>query len=201
MPISPSLSVKMVAAAAFGMGVALCVALQNGYFSADARAEAGANPEELFMRMATVFAHPRCMNCHTGELFPRQGDDEHRHAPNVVRGPNGNGAAGLHCSTCHQEENQAASGVPGAPDWHLAPVPMAWQGLSAGDLCRALRDPARGAMPPDQLLAHFDTALVRWAWAPGKDRSGGERTTPPLSHEEFMAIAKAWIDAGAVCPK
>jgi hypothetical protein len=109
--------------------------------------------------MATVFAHPRCMNCHTEELFPRQGDDEHRHTPNVARGPNDNGAAGLHCRTCHQEENQAASGVPGAPDWHLAPAPMAWQGLSAGDLCRALRDPARGAMPPDQLLAHFDTGL------------------------------------------
>ena len=141
------------------------------------------------------------MNCHRGEPFPRQGDDEHRHTPDVARGPNDTGVAGLHCSACHQVENQAASGVPGAPDWHLAPVRMAWQGLSAGDLCRALQDPARGAMSPEQLLAHFNTGLVEWAWAPGTDRTGKERTPPPVSRDEFIALTKAWIDAGAVCPR
>src|SRR3979411_1797870 len=120
--------------------------------------------EAYFNRMFVVLQHPRCMNCHTGEAFPRQGDDRHPHTMNVMRGPEDRGAAGLHCGSCHQSTNQMASGVPGAPDWHLAPLRMAWAGLSAGQLCRALRDPARGGMRPDQMLAHFNTGLVRWAW-------------------------------------
>jgi hypothetical protein len=95
---------------------------------------------ETFRQMATVLQHPRCMNCHPRTDFPRQGDDRHRHTMNVMRGPADRGAPGLHCSACHQSTNQAASGVPGAPDWHLAPLRMAWDGLSAGELCRALLD-------------------------------------------------------------
>ena len=48
---------------------------------------------------------------------------------------------GLTCSTCHQEANQEESGVPGAVHWHLAPLRMGWEGLSDGELCRALLDP------------------------------------------------------------
>jgi hypothetical protein len=77
---------------------------------------------------------------------------------------------------------------------------MAWQGLSVGALCRALRDPARGGLPPDQLVAHFNTALVVWAWTPGTDAHGRQRTTPPLSYSELMAITRKWIDQGAACP-
>jgi len=55
-------------------------------------------------------------------------------------------------------------------------------------------------MSPEQLLAHFNTGLVEWAWAPGTDRTGKERTPPPVSRDEFIALTKAWIDAGAVCP-
>jgi len=187
--------------------VAACIVMLSAITRLHAQSSAGAssatNAESIaaFESILPVLHHPRCMNCHTGEPFPRQGDDEHRHTPNVARGPNDTGAAGLHCSACHQVENQAASGVPGAPDWHLAPVRMAWQGLSAGDLCRALQDPARGAMSPEQLRAHFNTGLVEWAWAPGTDRTGKERTPPPVGRDEFIALTKAWIDAGAVCPQ
>ena len=59
-----------------------------------------------FVDMARVLQHPRCMNCHTGEDFPRQSDDAHRHQMNVTRGSEDSGAAGLHCSACHQEQNQ-----------------------------------------------------------------------------------------------
>ncbi len=156
---------------------------------------------QLFEQIYTVLEHPRCMNCHTGEAFPRQGDDAHRHTMNVSRGPADHGAAGLHCSTCHQSVNQAASGVPGADDWSLAPLRMTWQGLSVGQLCRALRDPAKGAMTPEQMLPHFATGLIRWAWAPGTNSHGRARSTPPMSYAQFIDVTKRWIASGAACPE
>ncbi len=154
----------------------------------------------IFMQMAPVFQHPRCMNCHTSDAFPHQGDDQHRHTLFVSRGPDDRGAPGLHCGTCHQTENQKASGVPGAPDWHLAPLRMAWQGLSAGALCRSLTDPAHGGMKPSAFVAHFNSGLVNWAWEPGTDSHGRARTTPPISHETFVALAQKWVAGGAACP-
>jgi hypothetical protein len=155
----------------------------------------------LFEQMAAVLQHPRCMNCHTNTDFPRQGDDRHRHVANVARGPDGRGAAGLHCSTCHQAANQITSGVPGAADWHLAPLRMAWEGLSVPELCRALADPVRGAMTPDQWVAHIQTPLVVWAWSPGADAHARARSTPPLTHDAFVEITRRWVASGASCPK
>jgi hypothetical protein len=166
------------------------------------RREAGESGvgEEKFRQMATVLQHPRCMNCHTRTEFPRQGADRHRHAMNVTRGPSDRGAPGLHCSTCHQSINQTASGVPGAPDWHLAPLRMAWEGLSVAELCRALLDPDRGGMTPDQFIPHLKTGLVRWAWSPGAGPQGQERDAPPIAYERFIALTREWIDRGAPCP-
>jgi hypothetical protein len=154
----------------------------------------------LFGELAPVLQSPRCMNCHTRENFPRQGDDRHPHRMNAVRGPDDHGAPGLHCATCHQSVNQAAAGTPGAADWHLAPLRMAWEGLSVGELCRALLDPAKGGMRPDQFVPHFETSLVRWAWSPGRDQRGRARTMPPVSYERFMAITRQWVGKGAACP-
>jgi len=165
--------------------------------AADPPALAGS---ELFVRMATVFQHPRCMNCHTGEPFPRQGDDAHRHGMNVSRGAADQGAAGLHCNTCHQSSNQLPSGVPGAPSWQLAPLRMKWAGLSVGELCHALQDPTRGGMAPSQFAPHFQTALVRWAWNPGNDVEDHPRATPPLAYDEFIELAGRWVAAGTPCP-
>jgi hypothetical protein len=156
---------------------------------------------DKFRRVATVLQHPRCMNCHTRAEFPRQGDDRHRHTMNVMRGPADRGAPGLHCSTCHRAVNQTASGVPGAPDWHLAPLRMAWEDLSVGDLCRALLDPARGGMKPADFIAHFETGLVRWAWSPGAGTRGALRDPPPIPYARFMALTREWIDLGAPCPE
>jgi hypothetical protein len=154
---------------------------------------------ETFRQMATVLQHPRCMNCHPRTDFPRQGDDRHRHTMNVTRGPADRGAPGLHCSACHQSTNQPASGVPGAPDWHLAPLRMAWDGLSAGELCRALLDPARGGMRPNQFILHFQTGLVRWAWSPGAGALGEMRAAPPITYEKFMTLTREWVDHGTPC--
>src|SRR5579862_5132139 len=134
------ISVVMMAALGF-----LAAGLANAQ-EGDMRAKSQA----LFLEMARVFQSARCMNCHPRAAFPTQGDDRHRHLMNVARGPDDHGAPGLHCGTCHQAENQTASGVPGAPDWHLAPLRMAWEGLSPGEICRALLDPKRGGMKPAQ---------------------------------------------------
>ena len=177
--------------------VSVAVAVPTG------AAEPSQDPEKsaaVFERLATVLQHPRCINCHSSTQFPRQGDDQHRHSMNVARGPADHGAAGLHCNTCHQLANQSVSGVPGAEDWHLAPLRMAWEGLSIGELCRAIKDPARGAMVPAQLVDHFNTPFVLWAWAPGRDARGRVRSTPPMTHEEFIAATQEWIATGAACP-
>jgi hypothetical protein len=73
---------------------------------------------------------------------------------------------------------------------------MAWQGLSFGDLCRTLKDPAKnGGRSLPQLLDHFESErLVLWAWNPGLGR-----IPPPLSHDEFVAKVKQWIETGAAC--
>ena len=76
----------------------------------------------LFTAFVPVLRHPRCMNCHTFTDFPRQGDDRHRHVQMVVRGPNNTGFPTLQCSACHQTTNVADGAVPGAPNWHLAPL-------------------------------------------------------------------------------
>jgi mono/diheme cytochrome c family protein len=154
----------------------------------------------LFMQLVPVFQHPRCANCHPPDPFPRQGDDQHRHRFGVLRGPGDRGAAGAHCSTCHGTTNNSASGVPGAPDWQLAPLRMAWAGLPPAELCRLMKDPQRGALPMNQLIAHLQTGLVRWAWSPGLDARGVPRSTPPIEYTRFLDLARAWAASGATCP-
>jgi hypothetical protein len=178
-------------------------AVAGGDTGAVARAAAGgaADSVALFQQMLPVLQHPRCMNCHPRANFPRQGDDRHRHTMNVSRGPSDRGAVGLPCGTCHRDNNQSSSGVPGAPDWHLAPLRMAWEGLTPAELCRALFDPQRGGLQPGQLVAHLNTGLVRWAWSPGTDAHGRTRSTPPIPHTQFVQLAKRWVDSGAGCPE
>ena len=76
----------------------------------------------------SVLTSPRCINCHTATNYPQQGDDRHRHFANVVRGGHdGQGVPALYCAGCHQEVNADSTGVPGGPNWHLAPISMRWQ--------------------------------------------------------------------------
>src|ERR1051325_1824849 len=156
----------------------------------------------------TVLTHPRCINCHTATNYPQQGDDRHRHFANVVRGPAGHGVPALNCITCHQEKNADSTGVPGGHDWHLAPLSMRWQDendqvMSSADVCRSLKDPSKNDnMSGRALLKHHEEAeLVLWAWTPGRRPDGTERTTPPLSHEEFVAATRRWVEAGMPCPQ
>src|SRR5258708_25750065 len=78
----------------------------------------------------TVLTSPRCINCHTATNYPQQGDDRHQHFANIIRGPEGKGVPALNCVSCHQESNADSTGVPGGPNWHLAPLSMRWQDLN-----------------------------------------------------------------------
>jgi hypothetical protein len=152
---------------------------------------------DAFVEVAKVLRHPRCLNCHTATNFPRQGDDRHLHANLVRRGPDDHGAPGMRCSTCHQTENNASSGVPGKPNWHLAPLSMAWEGLSDSALCRTLKDRRRnGGRDLDALVKHISNdPLVSYGWDPG-----GRRAAIPAPRETMVEHMKAWVRSGAVCP-
>src|SRR6185369_12104624 len=102
----------------------------------------------------SVLVSPRCTN------YPQQGDDRHRHFANVVRGPEGKGVPGLNCISCHQEQNADSTGVPGGPNWRLAPLSMQWQDvndrpLSSAAVCRAVTDRSKNEhMDGPALLKH-----------------------------------------------
>lgn len=171
--------------------------------AAQARTEGLAAWEQVY----TVLTHPRCINCHTATNYPQQGEERRRHAANVVRGPDGHGVPGLNCVGCHQKSNADSTGVPGGPDWHLAPLSMKWQDendrpLPSATVCRQVIDPQRnGNMSAQALLKHHEeAALVLWAWEPGRRPDGTPRTTPPLTHAEFAAATRRWVEAGTPCP-
>ena len=72
---------------------------------------------QAFRAVASVLTSPRCLNCHTSEDGPLQGDDNHPHSMNVKRGIDGTGIAALHCRACDQTENSSIlHGPPGAGD-------------------------------------------------------------------------------------
>jgi hypothetical protein len=144
--------------------------------------------------------HPRCMNCHPIAEVPLQGEDSRPHEPLVQRAPGGRGKFALKCSNCHQNENLAGANLPpGAPNWHMPPanMKMVFQGKSAGDLCRQLKDPKQnGGHDAAGAIEHLEKdPLVLWGWAPGEGRS-----TPALSHAEFVGKMQEWLRNGAACP-
>ncbi|MEP6570591.1 MAG: hypothetical protein ABJC10_12535 [Acidobacteriota bacterium] len=155
----------------------------------------------------SVLTSPRCINCHTATNYPQQGDDRHRHFANVIRGPEGKGVPALNCVSCHQQTNADSTGVPGGPNWHLAPLSMRWQDLDdrplpSAAVCRAVTDRSRNENMdgPALLKHHQEAALVLWAWDPGRRPDRAMRSLPPLSHAEFVAATRRWVDAGTPCP-
>jgi hypothetical protein len=160
-----------------------------------------ADPHErsvaLFKEVGKVLQNPRCVNCHPAGDRPLHGNDEHLHEPPVRRGPDGHGVAGLHCATCHQAANFDAVAMPGHPDWHLAPLSMAWQGRSLGQICEQIKDPTRnGGRSLSQIVEHMShDSLVGWGWAPGAGRESA-----PGSQVVLGELIRAWVDTGAACP-
>ena len=165
------------------------------YFAATASADAAEG--NLFVPIAKVLREPRCMNCHPVGDRPRQGDDCHLHLQNVTRGPDDLGFVNLRCTACHRDENSKYSGVPGAPNWHLAPLSMGWEGLNDAQLCEALKDKSKnGGRDVPALVAHMaHDKLVLWGWSPG-----GNRAPVSIPHDEFVKQLQAWAKANAPCP-
>jgi hypothetical protein len=162
---------------------------------------------EAWTGMYSVLTSPRCINYHTATNYPQQSDERRRHFANVVRGPEDQGVAGLNCTSCHQEANANSTGVPGSPNWHLAPLSMRWQDtddhpLSSGDICRALKDPLRnhGFDGPGLMKHHEEDALVLWAWDAGIRADGTSRAPPPITHQEFVDDTRTWVAGGMPCP-
>jgi hypothetical protein len=191
-----SLAAALAAAGLSALALSLTERAARGAGEKDAAASLAA-----FERMASVMTSPRCGNCHT-VTFPRQGDDRHPHRFNVHRGPAGTGEAALHCATCHGGANNLASGVPGAAEaWRLAPLSMAWEGLTHTELCAHLKDPAlNGGRSGAAIIDHLRTPLVAWAWQPGSDAQGRARSIPPLAYADFLEAAQSWVAKGEACP-
>lgn len=160
-------------------------------------ADAPARSRALFAEASRVLLHPRCANCHPPDDVPRQGDAGAFHDPPVLRGDGDRGIVAMQCTSCHQDRNLPNARVPGAPDWHLAPIGMAWLGKSPTHLCEQIKDPARNGGKTLAQIQHHMThdALVAWGWAPGHGR-----TPAPGTQQEFGALIRAWIETGAACP-
>jgi hypothetical protein len=79
---------------------------------------------------------------------------------------------------------------------HIMPS-MVFEGKSAGDLCCQWKDPQQnGGRTLEVAIEHLDAdPLVFWGWTPGDGRS-----SPPLSHAEFVQKMREWIAKGAACP-
>jgi len=160
-------------------------------------ADQAARSVALFEEAGKVIQHPRCVNCHPAGDRPLQDDDSHLHIPWARRGEADFGVPGMRCNTCHQQHNVDYAGVPGNPAWALAPIEMAWQGRSLGEICAQLKDPERnGGRTLAELHEHMaEDSLVGWGWAPGAGR-----TPVPGTQEIFGRLIGAWIESGAACP-
>jgi len=175
----------------------------------------GETAKAAFAEAYKVFMHPRCVNCHPAGDSPLRGEDSRPHTGlRLRRGADGQGVFTLKCTNCHQAQNQQGLHMPpGAPNvlgdgsldlttprWHLpsAQTPMIFQGRSAARLCRQLQDPKQnGGLTAEQLIHHVSNdPLVLWGWNPGEGR-----TTPPISHDQFVESIKQWLDNGGACPK
>lgn len=166
-----------------------------GIADKDARAVA------IFQEMGKVIQHPRCVNCHPRTDRPLSGDKQVPHITPVTRGPDGHGAPGLECSSCHGPRNvpfaNGTGSIPGHPEWHLAPKSMAWEGKTLGAICEQIKDRKRnGGKTLAQIAEHnAHDSLVGWGWNPGPGRQ-----PVPGTQAEFGELTKAWIASGAKCP-
>ena len=125
------------------------------------------------------------------------------HAQNVQRGPDGKGARGLACSTCHATAEPAGElrRAHAAGRAQLAPAAAGAQdGLHRpfrrGALPRLKNQKENGGKDLAALLEHVShDKLVLWGWDPGVGRAPVD-----VPHAEFVAAFKRWVAAGAPCP-
>jgi hypothetical protein len=107
----------------------------------------------------------------------------------------------LRCQTRQSQgtlhEGASYQSIPGHPRWMMAPIEMAWQGKSIGDICRQIKDPTRNG-GHDLALLHDHLAkddLVAWGWQPGVARESA-----PGNQALLGELVQAWTDTGAQRP-
>lgn len=170
----------------------------------DSIADTSARAVALFQEAGKVIQHPRCVNCHPAGNNPLQGMDMQVHQPPVSRGDGNIGVPGMMCGTCHGAENVPVVGqaetlksIPGHPLWHLAPIEMAWEGKTLGQICAQIKDPERnGGKTMDELVEHMaEDSLVGWGWQPGAGREPA-----PGTQAVFGDLIRKWAEDGATCP-
>ncbi len=156
--------------------------------------------EIAFNKMMDVLTHQRCINCHPNDDIPKQGEDQHPHRFGITRV---NSMTATNCNTCHQSSNNDYSGVPGAPEWALAPDKMRWEGLSRIEIAQSMMNPENnGGRSAEDVMHHLtEHELVLWAWEPGVDAEGNPREKPPVPVDEYVSAVKKWIEMGAVIPE
>ena len=192
--------------------VSVLVFMSNTYASETAERESTAeenfisessSEDDPFSTMMKVLTHKRCVNCHPAGDRPHQGEDSHVHNFDVQRGKDNHGVAALRCETCHQNENNEYSGVPGAPEWSLAPIAMAWEGLNRVEIARSMMNPVNnGGRNLEEIVKHLtEHELVLWAWEPGIDADGNPREKPPVPKDQYIKAVKKWAETGAVIPE
>jgi hypothetical protein len=155
----------------------------------------------IFNEIGKLLTHPRCMNCHPAGDHPLQGADQHEHMPPVWRSDTGHLAT--NCFGCHTEKNmtlhEAASykSIPGHPRWGVAPLSMAWERKTLGEICRQLKDVnLNGGRDLALLQEHVaKDDLVACGWNPGEGREPA-----PGNQKTAGQLVQAWIDNGAECP-
>jgi hypothetical protein len=155
---------------------------------------------KAFMKVYKVLMSPRCMNCHPAGDAPLQGDDNHIHTMNVVRGPDGTGLYAAKCSNCHQPTN--APGLhtpPGNPKWQLPPanMKMVFQGRTPRQLALQIMNyNQNGHKNKEQLIEHVRDTLVKAGW-----KMGEGRTPPPMEYSDFVTAWDNWVNKGGYAPR
>ena len=147
--------------------------------SFDAIGDTAARSAALFTEAGKVLTHARCVNCHPAGDRPRQGDVRRLHQPPVARGDDGFGLPAMRCPICHQAANFEPGRVPGNQVWHLAPIEMAWEGKTLGEICAQIKDPARnGGRSLDEIVHHIgDRSLGGLGLGAGRRASARPRDT------------------------
>ena len=115
----------------------------------------------------------------------------------ITRGIDGKGLFANKCSNCHQLEKLEGKHLPpGNSVWHLPPAShkMVFQGKSPRELAASFKDTTfTGFHTLERIIEHVETdPLVKNGFTYG--------TRPPLTHEQFVARMKEWIEKGAVLP-
>ena len=158
---------------------------------------------EAFDKMMSVLTHKRCANYHPSGDRPQQGENSHIHNFGVERGLDNHGVAALHSESYYQAENNNFAGFPGAPEWSLAPLSMAWEGLTRVEIARSILNPDNNGGRTLEKTAHHLTEheLGLSAWNPGVNSEGIPREKPLVSKEDYIKAVRAQAEAGAPIPE